>query len=390
MQMVAAGTTALLSTLGGVFYFQPHRVISILVKQFPRIIWCLSSSVDSVRDPSAANTPNARSRTATPTPSTPTTSSSALNVNNNTADTTNATGSGSSLAWKEVQTIYASTAQTLIKTSKTLTKQVGTLTRSITARVAASANSNNNVQSVTAVATADDDGLVAMEEGTAEDPELLPIPGVSTNIASLTIDDSPSEHTAEILDILKQHGAKATFFIIGDYVDKLPEGPDLLARMVAEGHELANHTMFDRPTVSLTREIFELELVQVDSIISLHQPNPSIKWFRPGSGVFSQEMVDIAESYGYKTILGCRFPVDTTSRDPRLNSWHVASGIHPGAIVVLHDYREWIKETLRLLLPVLIVEKGYRVVTASELYHVACHGESTTYALKVKKSRCKL
>ncbi|KAI9348476.1 hypothetical protein BDR26DRAFT_799213, partial [Obelidium mucronatum] len=203
----------------------------------------------------------------------------------------------------------------------------------------------------------------------------------SEKVASLTIDDAPSEHTAEILDILKQHNAKATFFIIGDYVDKLANGHEILARMVAEGHELANHTMFDRPTIGLTPEVFELELVQVDSILAQHQPNPSVKWFRPGSGVFSQEMVTLAESYGYKTILGCRFPVDTTSRDPRLNSWHVSSGIHPGAIVVLHDYREWIKETLRILLPNLIQEKGYRVVTAGELYRLACDGEVGVYSL---------
>ncbi|KAJ3060092.1 hypothetical protein HDU98_003888 [Podochytrium sp. JEL0797] len=201
------------------------------------------------------------------------------------------------------------------------------------------------------------------------------IPGVSAKIIALTIDDSPSIHTAEILDILHRHNAKATFFIIGSYVTALPDGEELLARMVREGHELANHTMLDRPTIGLTREQFEEELVQVDAMIMRHQPRieGGVKWFRPGSGVFSQEMVDIAESHGYRTILGCRFPVDTTSKNPTLNSWHVCSGIHPGAIVVLHDAREWIKPTLEILLPQLN-EKGYEVVNAGELYRLAVEG----------------
>ncbi|KAI9362994.1 hypothetical protein DFJ73DRAFT_602147, partial [Zopfochytrium polystomum] len=89
-------------------------------------------------------------------------------------------------------------------------------------------------------------------------------------------------------------------------------------------------------------------------------------WFRPGSGLFTPQMLSIAERHSYRTVLGCRFPVDTTSRDPALNSWHVCSGAHPGAVVVLHDCREHILETLRRMLPELVARQGWRVETISE------------------------
>jgi hypothetical protein len=130
--------------------------------------------------------------------------------------------------------------------------------------------------------------------------------------------------------------------------------------------------------------VFEDELIKVDTLIQKHDPrarkdpyNPTseepLKWFRPGVGFWTKQMCDIAEKYGYRTVLGCRFPHDTTSRDPTLNAWHVSQGVHPGAIIVLHDYRERIIETLRILLPDL-KGRGYEVVTMSELFRMACVG----------------
>lgn len=63
---------------------------------------------------------------------------------------------------------------------------------------------------------------------------------------SLTIDDSPHPSiTPKILDLLKQHQCKATFFCIGDYIKNVR--PELMHRMRADGHELGNHLMKDEP-----------------------------------------------------------------------------------------------------------------------------------------------
>ncbi|KAJ3247973.1 hypothetical protein HDU78_002403 [Chytriomyces hyalinus] len=363
--MMGGGAMALLSGAAMTFYFQPHRVIAVLVKQFPRIVWCLSAHVETVanasenssRQPSRPSTPHPQANEHNQPQSTP-----------HVAQQSRSSSSKASMAWTELKGIVR-------VGSKLVQKSV----EDLKAHVVVSQSSHSRVQSqefissteLTEIQTIGDAELADLEEGRLQClHETKRVPGVTDNVVALTIDDSPSEHTAEILDILKENNAKATFFIIGQYVHRLADGHELLSRMVAEGHELGNHTMHDRPTVKLSRDEFLTELVQVDSMLEYHQPARDIKWFRPGSGVFTQEMCDVAESLGYRTILGCRFPVDTTSRDPRLNAWHVSSGIHPGAIVVLHDYRAWILDTLRILLPEL-TRKGYRVVNSSELYRLA-------------------
>ncbi|KAJ1560388.1 hypothetical protein HK405_007276 [Cladochytrium tenue] len=274
----------------------------------------------------------------------------------------------------------------------------------------------------------DDDGLLAQAPGNEDDTdgaeddediaagaEPLPrLPGISRRLVALTIDDTPSEYTAEILDILKEHGCRATFFVIGEHIEKHPDGDAIMRRIVEEGHELGNHTWFDRPTIRLPTSVFEEELVRLDEVIQRYnalRPTPSAgpplpphpaasgnslsayglpetaaplappsppaqkptKWFRPGSGLFSREMLDIAERHGYRTVLGCRFPVDTTSREPRLNAWHVCAGLHPGAIVVLHDCRHHTLATLRILLPA-VAARGYAVATVSAAYAAAAAG----------------
>ncbi|ORY45874.1 glycoside hydrolase/deacetylase [Rhizoclosmatium globosum] len=347
MELMIGGAAMLLGSIGATLYGQPHHVIAILVRQFPRVVWCLSSSVSTVVDQQGSPSAPSPSSASPSSPSAPSIPSQPQD------EATSAKPSSQpSLAYKELQTIYSQTKSSVSSSTKQLTRKMSTfLTRKGTAK-----------------------------EGTKDaDPQPVPVPqppqplpGVKEKLMALTIDDSPSQHTSEILDVLKQHNAKATFFIIGTHVDSTPNGRQLLQRMIAEGHELGNHTMYDRPTISLTHEVFEDELITVDKLLEEYQPSTPrrVKWFRPGSGVFSQDMIDTAEKHGYTTVLGCRFPVDTTSRDPRLNAWHVSAGVHPGAVVVLHDGRAWTAETLRVLVPI-VAGKGFRFVNAGELLKVA-------------------
>ncbi|KAJ3347568.1 hypothetical protein HDU83_002031 [Entophlyctis luteolus] len=366
---VVAGTTALLgSAAAGVFYFQPHRVVALLARQFPRIVWCLGANPAAPQAVPATpvSTPLVRSRSASAAPD---------------ECASEAAVASESLAWKEMKAMYFLSALRVKSAVHVISLQATELLRKYvptSAPYLAAMGSEESAGS-SDLAFAMEEGRISLDlrEADVGDPP-APIPGVCSSRFSLTIDDSPSEYTAEILNILREHRAKATFFIIGSNVEALENGGDLLSRMVSEGHELANHTWHDRPTIRLAPAEFENELQKVDEMLQQYQPNPPVKWYRPGSGVFTEEMLDIAESFGYKTVLGCRFPVDTTSKDPRLNSWHVSSGIHPGAIVVLHDCRQWILETLRILLPKLS-EKGYESVTLSTLFSLACTspGEET-------------
>ena len=84
-------------------------------------------------------------------------------------------------------------------------------------------------------------------------------------------------------------------------------------------------------------------------------------------------MLSFIESLSYKCVLGCVYPHAPQIPIPPLNSWHVRRGVHPGAIIILHD-RCYTVATLRTLLPSLVNDKGYRVVTLSELHDLHCHG----------------
>ncbi|KAJ3055296.1 hypothetical protein HK097_010953 [Rhizophlyctis rosea] len=165
--------------------------------------------------------------------------------------------------------------------------------------------------------------------------------------------------------------------------------------------------MFDRPTIRLPSALFEQELLQVDELIAKYDTVEAIpevvgtqevdelaqghafrrrssamvkleagesllktkkfKWFRPGSGFFSSQMVETAERHGYRTVLGCVYPHDPQVRHSGVNAWHVLRGVHPGAVIVLHDCRRWTIDTLKIVLPTL-VERGYLVTTISEVY----------------------
>jgi peptidoglycan/xylan/chitin deacetylase (PgdA/CDA1 family) len=64
---------------------------------------------------------------------------------------------------------------------------------------------------------------------------------------------------------------------------------------------------------------------------------PRTKWFRPGWGWFTPEVVDTAQKLGYHTVLGSVWPWDVYSKCPLLNALYISAKVYPGAVVVLHD-----------------------------------------------------
>ncbi|KAJ3100458.1 hypothetical protein HDU97_002195 [Phlyctochytrium planicorne] len=446
MAQLALGAVSVIGTIAsaGIIYFQPHSVIAILVKSFPRIIWCLSH----VSPPLKTEGTSTRHRTTSDGPSEggfPFTRTVWMKgagwarfrkkwrgegkrvynmalgaiggvVGRRGGAYTEAAdggggGGGGSSSDTELQEYRFE--EGVVEDFEDPEGADGSgLYESLGRGTGATMGSENGGELPAHGPTLDVEvaeetlDVAAMEEGrVSERPaggheEEIRLPGVKEKVIALTVDDSPSVYSAEMLDILKENGCHATFFIIGDHVEKLQGGEEILGRMVREGHELGNHTWYDRPTIRLPKDVYENELLRMDALIQKinaahsslptssdeeYQPHlhtaeetgtarqPPPKWFRPGQGWFSHEMCDIAENHGYRTVLGCRFPLDTASPDPQLNAWHVLQGIHPGAIVVLHDARERIKQTLRILLPEL-VRMGYKVTTISELYKMACEG----------------
>src|SRR5688572_4658379 len=122
-------------------------------------------------------------------------------------------------------------------------------------------------------------------------------------LVALTIDDAPDPRTTPlILDVLRSHASRATFFVItSQLADPLPGADPVLQRMLAEGHEIGNHLTRDRVSVRLDSAAFEKDLAQADSSLRSYGP---LRWARPGSGWYSRRMVRAMRRAGYECALG--------------------------------------------------------------------------------------
>lgn len=162
-------------------------------------------------------------------------------------------------------------------------------------------------------------------------------------LVALTIDDSPSAETARILDLLREHGATATFFIHGGRIHGAAE-VRLLRRMLDEGHEVGNHMPESVPSVQLKPEVFAAEFERNHRILLDAGVQPVR--FRPSHGFYHRPMAEFmrtrAVELGYRPFfyLGLNFPWDVFLEIPGWYARHNARAAVPGRIVVFHDNQD--------------------------------------------------
>jgi peptidoglycan/xylan/chitin deacetylase (PgdA/CDA1 family) len=198
----------------------------------------------------------------------------------------------------------------------------------------------------------------------ARSPRCLYMVPTRERVVALTLDDGPdAAHTRDILDVLRAHDARATFFVISSFI----AGHEaLLLSAVAEGHELGNHLTRDEPSIGLPAEAFAAAVEEAGRVI---HPFGPVRWLRPGSGWFDDEMLGTIERAGYRCALGSVYPYDAHLRSVRFSAAYVLSNVRPGAVIVLHEGGERGRRTIEVLRTVLpaLAARGYLVVTLSEL-----------------------
>ncbi len=145
-------------------------------------------------------------------------------------------------------------------------------------------------------------------------------------------------NTAPILDALKKHNAPAAFFLVGNY---LKTAPELVRRMVEEGHTVANHTA-SHPDMSRLgdRAVFSEELQSLERQYKDLTGQDMVKFYRPPQGKYSEQNLQMAKEMGYYTFFWSLAYVDwyvdkQPTREEALSK--LTSRIHPGAIVLLHS-----------------------------------------------------
>lgn len=183
-------------------------------------------------------------------------------------------------------------------------------------------------------------------------------------VFALTIDDGlDPQGTPQILDTLARHDAKATFFVVGQSLIDLP---DLAARCLAEGHELANHQMTDTPAISLSADRLEKQIREADRLLHV-VTDP--KWFRPGGGIMTERAAGVCDELGYRVALGSVFPFDSHLAWPRFSAAYIAGRAGPGQIVVIHDVGARGERTAAVLEEALpkLAARGLSAVTLSDL-----------------------
>lgn len=145
-------------------------------------------------------------------------------------------------------------------------------------------------------------------------------------------------YTPQILDALKKHKVPATFFLVKNYMDTAPE---LVKRMVAEGHTVGNHTA-SHPDMSriADKAAFQKELTDLETAYREIIGKDMMKFYRPPQGKFSETNLKMASELGYHTFFWSLAHVDwyvdkQPTREQTLKK--LTERIHPGAIVLLHS-----------------------------------------------------
>lgn len=149
---------------------------------------------------------------------------------------------------------------------------------------------------------------------------------------ALTFDDGPGPYTGTLLDLLRQRATHATFFVLGKHVR---QHPDLIRRMVAEGHEVENHS-WDHPdmrhldSMAQVREIDDTERLLQSLGVRSH-------FFRPPYGSYDKSTIAAAQNEGLIVVLWSH-----DSQDWRYHTLDSITGVllHPGpdrGIFLFHD-----------------------------------------------------
>lgn len=145
-------------------------------------------------------------------------------------------------------------------------------------------------------------------------------------------------YTADILDVLQKHNVPATFFLVGNYLETEPE---LVCRMVKEGHTVGNHT-YTHPDMSAiaTEEAFREELTKNEELYREITGEEMPKLYRPPQGKFCESNLRMAQELGYRTVFWSLAYVDWYEDDQPTKEEafeKLIPRVHPGAVVLLHS-----------------------------------------------------
>ncbi|MEK5476974.1 polysaccharide deacetylase family protein [Paenibacillus sp. FSL R5-0407] len=185
---------------------------------------------------------------------------------------------------------------------------------------------------------------------------------------ALTFDDGPDpQQTLKIMEVLKQYEAKATFFLVGDRVERYPE---VVRQELQEGHEIANHSFRHPSFQGLPGNVMEDELIKTqDAIYKATGQKPVL--FRPPGGYYNEKIIHLSKEHHLQMVLWSWHQDTNDWRSPGVAriANKVLNNARNGDIILMHDFvynSNQTTEALKIILPEL-KKRGYSFVTISEL-----------------------
>ncbi|MBB5139350.1 peptidoglycan/xylan/chitin deacetylase (PgdA/CDA1 family) [Thermocatellispora tengchongensis] len=179
---------------------------------------------------------------------------------------------------------------------------------------------------------------------------------------ALTFDDGPSASTAKLLDTLKRHRAKATFFLVGRQVEKRP---GVARRMAREGHEIGNHTYSHARLTELSEQEILAEVTDAQQAIrAATGREPAL--MRPPFGAVDERVQAVAEFAGLPVVMWTGSTRDWELKDTRKIAAKALGLARRDAVILMHDI---VPQTVAAMPKILteLRERGYHVVTVSSV-----------------------
>ena len=196
--------------------------------------------------------------------------------------------------------------------------------------------------------------------GTVVDGRAILKMSKGSNLCALTFDDGPSSHTERLMEILRERGIHATFFVVGKQVKYHPE---LIVRLQQEGHEIGNHTYSHKSLRHLSVDAQRSEILSVQEL--LRKLGVHSRYIRPPYGNFDANTVAIAKAEGADIMLWSIDSMDWSKRASIENMKTLISGQKLRGVFLFHDTHEQTIEALPEILDRLIAD-GCQFVTVSE------------------------
>ena len=181
---------------------------------------------------------------------------------------------------------------------------------------------------------------------------------------AMTFDDGPSpETTPRLLDILKQRNIKATFFMIGQNAER---NPAIVKRILAEGHEIGNHSWTHPQLSKLSDDRVTEEINKTQNAIKDSSGYTPVLMRPPYGAITARQKDWIEKQFGLNVIIWSVDPFDWKRPGASVIEERILAGARPGAIVLSHDIHKQTVDAMPATLDALAA-KGFKFVTVSQL-----------------------